>query len=61
MALLKNFTVSYQFKIKIMRAFRILRQLILTKYLRPHLRDLQNESPVETMSYSSTGLALPIS
>lgn len=43
------------------RAFRILCQLILTKYLRRHPNDLQNESPVETMSYSSSGLALSIS
>ncbi len=43
------------------RAFRILCQLMLTKYLRRHLNDLQSGSPTETMSYSSSGLALSIS
>ncbi|QPL56144.1 hypothetical protein [Vibrio navarrensis] len=43
------------------RAFRILCQLILAKYLRRHPSDLQNESPVETMSYSNSVLALSIS
>ncbi|WGY47396.1 type I-F CRISPR-associated endoribonuclease Cas6/Csy4 [Vibrio sp. ABG19] len=43
-----------------LRAFRILCQLILAKYLRRHPSDLQNESPVETMSYSNSVLALSI-
>jgi hypothetical protein len=43
------------------RAFRILCQLILARDLRYHPSAHRSESPVETMSYSSSGLALSIS
>ena len=43
------------------RAFRILCQLIFVRDLRHHPSAHRSESPVETMSYSSSGLALSIS
>lgn len=43
------------------RAFKNLCQLILAKYLRRHPSAPRSGSLVETMSYSSSGLALSIS
>ena len=45
----------------LMRVFRILCLLIWVRYLRYHPSVYRNEPPVETKSYSSSGLVLPTS